>query len=99
MQCGYIDAGIIPKFSYCDYGISWFKQRGAWQDRNYIPSPGTIIFFDWDSNGISDHVAIVESCDGNTVYTIEGNANNACKAATLPRWKLKIEGYGVPAYS
>lgn len=27
-QCGYIDAGIIPKFSSCEWGVSWFKQHG-----------------------------------------------------------------------
>ena len=42
-QCGYIDAGIVPKFSWCDTGIDWFKARGQWQDRSYLPEPGTII--------------------------------------------------------
>ena len=24
-QCGYIESGIIPKFSYCPTGEAWFK--------------------------------------------------------------------------
>ena len=36
-----------------------------------IPTAGSIIFFDWDHDGVSDHVGIVESCDGTTVYTPE----------------------------
>ena len=31
-----------------------------------------IIFFDWDHDGTSDHVGIVEKCEGGRVYTIEG---------------------------
>ena len=40
---------------------------------------GVIIFFDWDHDGASDHVGIVESCDGTTVHTIEGNSGNTVK--------------------
>ena len=31
-----------------------------------------IIFFDWDHDGNSDHVGIVEKCEGGRVYTVEG---------------------------
>ena len=77
-QCGYIESGAMPKHSYCPTGVEWFRSRGQWQDRNSIPAPGTIIYFDWGGDGVADHVGIVESCDGSIVYTIEGNANNAC---------------------
>ena len=59
-QCGYIEAGIMPKFSWCDTGIEWFMDRGQWAGRNYIPELGSIIFFDWGGDGYSDHVGIVE---------------------------------------
>ena len=67
----------MPKHSYCPTGVEWFRSRGQWQDRNSIPVPGSIIYFDWGGDGIADHVGIVESCDGSTVYTIEGNPNEA----------------------
>ena len=63
-ECGYIEAGIIPRFSYCQTGISWFKEAGLWQDRGYEPKPGDIIFFDWGNGSDADHVGIVKSCDG-----------------------------------
>jgi hypothetical protein len=94
-QCGYIDSGLMPKFSYCDDGISWFKAQGRWQGRNYVPAPGDIIFFDWGLDGVSDHVGIVESCDGTTVYTIEGNANDNVKQLSYAVGYSKIMGYGV----
>ncbi len=94
-QCGYIDAGIIPKFSYCDAGIDWFKSRGQWQGRNYVPAPGDIIFFDPDDNGSANHVGIVESCDGTYIYTIEGNANDAVKQLCYSVGNGSIMGYGI----
>jgi hypothetical protein len=94
-QCGYIDSGLVPKFSYCDDGIAWFKVQGRWQGRNYVPAPGDIIFFDWGLDGVSDHVGIVESCDGTTVYTIEGNANDNVKQLSYAVGYSKIMGYGV----
>lgn len=97
-QCGYIESGVMPKFSYCDAGIAWFKSRGQWQSRGYCPSPGNIIFFDWNNNDVADHVGIVESCDGSYVYTIEGNANDAVKRLCYSVNYSGIEGYGVLVY-
>lgn len=38
-QCGYIDSGIIPKFSACqNEGVVWFKTCGLWQEKKYIPN-------------------------------------------------------------
>lgn len=63
-ECGYIDAGIIPKFAGCANGVRWFKSHGMWRDHGYEPCPGDIIFFDWNStsglDGDADHVGIVE---------------------------------------
>ena len=96
-QCGYIESGAMPKHSYCPTGVEWFRSRGQWQDRNSIPAPGTIIYFDWGGDGVTDHVGIVESCDGSTVYTIEGNANNACKQLSYAVGDRRIPGYGTLA--
>ena len=93
-QCGYIESGVMPKHSYCPTGVEWFRSRGQWQDRNSIPAPGAIIYFDWGGDGIADHVGIVESCDGSTVYTIEGNANDAVKRLSYSIGSTKIMGYG-----
>ena len=46
-QCGYIDAGIIPKFSSCEWGVSWRKEHNQWADRSITPTSGMLIFFDW----------------------------------------------------
>ncbi len=93
-EAGYIESGTIPKFSYCPTGIQWFKDAGRWKDRGYTPQPGDIIFFDWQGDGISDHVGIVGSCDGSTVFTIEGNSGDACQRNSYNINSSSIAGYG-----
>lgn len=97
-ECGYIDAGVVPKFAGCVLGSQWFMDRGQWQDRSYIPTAGTIIFFDWEGDGVTDHVGIVEKVENNTVYTVEGNSNDSCRQNSYPVGSSVIYGYGVPAY-
>ena len=98
-QCGYIEAGIIPKFSLCDDGIYWFKARSQWAGNDVEPSPGWIIFFDWDLDGYSDHVGIVEYCEGGYVHTVEGNTSgDICKQNMYVVGESDVMGYGMPAY-
>lgn len=105
-ECGYIENGIIPKFAGCVGGINWFKERGQWADNSIEPTPGMLIFFDWDDpdglsgpqDGLSDHVGIVEKVEGGRVYTIEGNSGDACRQRSYPVGYYEIMGYGMPAY-
>lgn len=97
-QCGYLDSGIVPKFAGCVDGANWFKVNGQWQDRNYEPTAGTIIFFDWENDGETDHVGIVEKCENGVVYTVEGNSGDACRQNQYSVGSSSIYGYGIPAY-
>ena len=99
-QCGYIDAGIIPKFANCqNEGVAWFKTVGLWKDTGYVPKSGDVIFFDWENDGISDHVGIVEKTESSIIYTIEGNtSNDVCKQNKYNIDSSDILGYGTPAY-
>lgn len=49
------------------------RRRKLWRGNDYLPSQGDIIFLSNDGKRI-DHCGIVESCDGSTVISIEGNA-------------------------
>ena len=62
--------------------ISLSRRSKFWYQKFLIPEPGTIIFFDWEQDGITDHVGIVEKCENRVVYTV-GSA---------------IHGYGILAY-
>ena len=97
-QCGYIDSGVIPKFAGCVNGSQWFKDRGQWQEVGFTPEAGQIIFFDWEGDGETDHVGIVERCENGIVYTVEGNSGDACRQRSYPVGSRSIYGYGIPAY-
>ena len=97
-QAGLIQKGAVSKFSLCTAGVDWFQEKGKWQSGGNVPTPGTIIFFDWDHDGASDHVGIVESCDGTTVHTIEGNSGDAVKQNSYTVNSRSILGYGLVAY-
>ena len=102
-ECGYLDTGTAPKFAGCVGGVEWFRSHGQWADNSVNPSPGMIVFFDWnDPNGASgpqdgeaDHVGIVEKCENGIVYTIEGNSGDACRQNQYPVGYYEILGYGV----
>ena len=97
-QAGLLDAGAIPKFENCVWGANWFKDNVGWADGSAEPSPGDIIFFDWEPDGYPDHVGIVEKCEGGLVYTIEGNVNDDCAQGRYYVGDACIFGYGLPAY-
>ncbi len=106
-ECGYIEKGIIPKFSVCTDGINWFKDKNEWHDRgeSYYPIIGDIIFFDWyDENGKQDgncdHVGIVTrtDIDNRNIYTIEGNTSNKCAERMYSFDDVQVMGYGSPKY-
>lgn len=96
-EVGLIDAGVIPKYDAAGKAVSWFKQNNQWQNSGYCPSVGDIIFFDYDGGG-SDHTGIVVSCDGDKVYTVEGNVGGVNKESSYDINDSDILGYGVPNY-
>ena len=87
-ECGYIDAGVIPKYAGCVNGVQWFKDRGQWLDNSAEPTPGMIIFFDWadesGQDGLSDHTGIVQKVENGRVYTVEGNSGDSVRQNSYP---------------
>jgi hypothetical protein len=85
--------------------IELFKKLGRFIESDaYVPSPGDIMFYDWDDTGSgdnkgqSDHVGIVEKISGTTITVIEGNYSNSVKRRTMKVNGRYIRGYGVPKY-
>ena len=98
-QAGYLQSGIMPKFTACYEGVNFFKTRGEWKEKDYIPGPADIIFFDWNGDGKVQHVGIVEKVENGRVYTIEGNStNDTCRNKSYPLSSNVIYGYGTPSY-
>lgn len=97
-QCGYLDAGVLPKMEGVRPYVDWFIERGQWQGREYEPSPGDIIFFDWESDGLADHVGIVEKVENGLIYTIEGNTGDVCAERRYTLGSAPVHGFGLPLY-
>ena len=103
IKLGYTD--IIPIECSCEKMIALMKDKGIWiENENRVPSPGDIIFYDWqdsgkgDCKGWSDHVGIVEKVSGNSIYVIEGNYKEAVRRRKISVNGRYIRGYGVPKY-
>jgi len=97
-QCGYLDAGVLPKMEGVRPYVDWFIERGQWQGRDYEPSPGDIIFFDWASDGLADHVGIVEKVENGFIYTVEGNSGDRCIENRYYLGSAPVYGFGLPLY-
>ena len=97
-ECGYIDAGVIPKFAGCVLGSQWFKDRGQWQDGALRQKQVISSSLTGRGDGETDHVGIVERVENGTVYTVEGNSGDACRQNSYSIGGGVIYGYGIPAY-
>ena len=86
-----------PRFAGCEWqGVPWFQSRGQWGARGYENiAPGDAIFFDWDLDGVADHVGLVLGRDGSRVYTVEGNSGDACKIKSYDLNYQCIKGFGL----
>ena len=98
-EAGLIEEGMVPRFSGCSEGIRWFMAEGRWiaaiDEPNIRPMPGMIVFFDWEQDGIADHVGIVEGYRRRTVYTIEGNSGDRVTNRSYLQDSTEIMGYGI----
>jgi hypothetical protein len=90
----YIDEGIAPRFAMVKDGANFFKDRDQWMDAGSTPAPNDLIFFDWDSDGVLDHVGIVTGVVDDKVYTIEGNSSDRCRQKRYTVSDPVIAGYG-----
>ena len=108
LQCGLRD--IMPTECGCPGMVRLYQEIGRWaEDDAYIPSPGDVIFYDWqdsatnyattDNIGHPDHVGIVLDCDGNNMTIIEGNNANAVNKRVLAVNDRFIRGFGIPDFA
>ena len=95
-------------FKYTPAGAIQFKRAGRWHTK---PQAGDVVFFYNKSMGRICHVGIVESVNGKTLVTIEGNTSSAtidrnggeCRRKTYSNYSVGgngwINGFGRPVYT
>lgn len=93
--CGKQINSDFERFAYCPTGVNMFKASNKWLTAGEKPKPGNIIFFDWESDGISDHVGLVNKYADGVVYTVEGNSNDEVKEQRYVVNSAVIVGYGI----
>ena len=71
-------ASVIPggDFAYVPYGINAAARAGQLVSPMTQAAPGDLVCFDWDGDGLADHVGIVEANYGGWLQTIEGNTSS-----------------------
>lgn len=98
-----VSENIIPKLACCDDTGEWFDERGLYRNSyswggDYYPQKGDLILFDWDRSSDSDHIGIVTDVDRYTVYTVEGNKDNAVRKCEYSLGDDRIRAFCLPAY-
>ncbi|MFC4018865.1 CHAP domain-containing protein [Micromonospora sp. GCM10011542] len=95
-QAGVTDLGGLNTWarSFREYGLdnTTYHSRSS----GYTPQPGDAIVFDWQQNGVIDHVGIVTRASDGRVYTIEGNASDRVSANDYSTSNVDIVGYSSP---
>jgi hypothetical protein len=95
----------LETFVSCSKAVRTFRAEGIFKEKSsgYIPLAGDIIFFVKPQEAamgyVASHVGMVVGCDGEFVYTIEGNTDllKVCQKK-YPLDGEKIVGYAVPEY-
>ena len=77
----------------CDAMIQKFQNLGLYSVSGR-PDVGDVIFYDWDSNGTSDHVGIITEVTANGYTVIEGNKSDAVGYRTISASYPFIKGFG-----
>lgn len=67
---------------------------GLFRDRSSEPKAGNIIFFDYNKDGIPEHVGIITSVQDGKLFTVEGNCENEVRAKEYSSDSDFFFGYG-----
>lgn len=68
-------SAVTPE-AYCPYMVKKGKAAGVTVSKSQARY-GDIVLFDWENDGVSDHVGFVESNNGSYLTCIEGNTTGA----------------------
>lgn len=73
------------KQTYCPTSIKLCRKDMA-EIPLYLAMPMDVIYFDWDRNGVPNHIGFVRAKNTtDSIYTIEGNTSNKVMNKTRPR--------------
>lgn len=96
---------LIVNTANCGVLDDWARNQGIRYSYTITPQPGDLVLFDFNGNHTKrDHVGIVVSASGNTVYTVEGNTSvtsndNGGSVMRRTRYKSQITSFIRPKWT
>ena len=94
--CALMSGVVLPYECGCQEMYKAFPDK---RGRAATPGLGWVIFYDWQGDGHTEHVGIVESVKDGVITVIEGNHNDRVGRRQIRVGDPSIYGYGVPAFS
>lgn len=84
----------VPYEASCPQWVKQLRKCGLYHDAGTAqPEKGAILFFDYNADGVADHVGLVVSADGGTIRTIEGNSADRVRDCSYAADESQILGY------
>lgn len=86
------------EFASCPAWVKWFKKYGRFGTE---PKLGALVFYDWNHDGVADHVGIVSKVAAGSIKAVEGNTRvkgTGNWVAEQTRKRSTVLGYGYPKY-
>lgn len=81
-------AAQTPKgFSYNPVALAWFQRQGMVVNK-MAGQPGDLVFFDWNGDGVADHVEILEAASPGGITTIGFNTGNPNDPTNEGCWRV-----------
>jgi uncharacterized protein YjdB len=93
-----VPSSIYYYHAYTPFGVQWYQNHNCWQWKNYTPRPGDLVYYDWQKDGVVDHVGVVVNNHNGMITTVEGNYKDAVNSRYISSKADAIFGYGVPRY-
>ncbi len=82
-----IAAQTIKGFSYNPPALTWFQRQGMVVNK-YAGQPGDIVFFDWNGDGVPDHVELLEAASPGGITNIAFNTGNPNDPTQEGCWRV-----------
>lgn len=92
-------AGLIERECGCQEMINKCKKRNLITfKREQGQIVGNVVFYDWQGDGHSDHVGIIERVSSTQMVVIEGNHDDAVKERVINKNSKSLMCYLTPHY-
>lgn len=97
--CFDVPVDLLSPSDSCTWSIRWYSGKDQFHYSN--PQIGDWVFYDWEIDGVPDHVGVIYSINyqTNSIEVIEGNVNNGIFARIVALDDRRLCGFASPGSS